>query len=67
MEAALDADMTRICAAYYERLGFYWVELVLLAAVLVSVPRGKESDLAAVDLEGQQQVVTGPCVEHSNL
>ena len=62
---ALDADMAKICKAYHERLGFYWVELVLLAAILVSVPRGKEPDLAAVDLEGQQQAVTG-CVEHSN-
>jgi len=62
---ALDADMAKICKAYHERLGFSWLELVLLAAILVSVPRGKEPDLAAVDLEGQQQAVTG-CVEHSN-
>jgi len=65
MEAALDADMTRICGAYYERLGFSWLELVPLAAVLISVPRGKKSDLDAVDLEGQQQAVTGR-VENSN-
>jgi len=65
MDPALCDDMTRICSAYFERVYFHWIQLILLALAVVIVPE-EDPDFSLDKLDADTKRLIQGCVNRGS-